>query len=150
MDELSIAGHTHATLYTAGSGPVELQLAPEDFGLPRHPLEAVKGGSPSENASTFRSVLAGTPGPVLDYVLLNAAAAIYVAGRVSPALSLYLRPELCHANAQAWRPTSRPQAGSQLRQYPRARLWLCSTITSSAPLACFRTQACSVMCQVVT
>ena len=45
-------------------------------------LEAVSGGYPKDNARTLQAVLAGKEGPVTDFVLLNSAAACYVAGIV--------------------------------------------------------------------
>jgi anthranilate phosphoribosyltransferase len=46
-------------------------------------LEALKGGDAPHNAGIARAVLAGEPSPYLDVVLLNAAAALYAADRVS-------------------------------------------------------------------
>ena len=57
----------------------EVELHPEDAGLPVHPFEAILGGSPSENATALRALLAGTPSAYRDAVLLNAAAALVVA-----------------------------------------------------------------------
>lgn len=47
------------------------------------PLEAIRGGTPEENADSLRAALAGEPGPVLDCVVLNAGAAFVAAGRVT-------------------------------------------------------------------
>jgi anthranilate phosphoribosyltransferase len=52
------------------------------LGLTASPLSALAGGTPAENAAQVESVLAGEPGPRRDVVLLNAAAALLVAGRV--------------------------------------------------------------------
>jgi len=43
---------------------------------------ALKGGDAAENAGIVRDVLSGTRGPRRDIVLLNAGAALFVAGRV--------------------------------------------------------------------
>ncbi|HXW33995.1 MAG TPA: anthranilate phosphoribosyltransferase [Acidimicrobiales bacterium] len=51
-----------------------------DLGLPRATVEDLRGGDPSFNAEVVRSVLAGSDGPHRDVVLLNAAAALVVAG----------------------------------------------------------------------
>ena len=56
-------------------------VTPEDAGLASAPLEALRGGDPQANAAIAREVLAGAPGPRRDVVLLNAAAALVVAGR---------------------------------------------------------------------
>ena len=55
-------------------------IAPEDAGLPRHPLDAIRGGDPAYNAAALRRLLHGEPGAYRDAVLLNAAAALIVAG----------------------------------------------------------------------
>jgi anthranilate phosphoribosyltransferase len=55
-------------------------LAPETFGLRRARLEDLAGGGPAENARIALEILEGKSGPVRDAVLLNAAAALYVAG----------------------------------------------------------------------
>ena len=57
------------------------QIAPEDGGLQRAPLAALKGGSAVQNATRLTALLAGETGPYRDIVLLNAAAALMVAGR---------------------------------------------------------------------
>ncbi len=50
-------------------------------GLPRHPFEAILGGTPAENAAAFRALLDGAASAYRDAVLLNAAAALLIAGR---------------------------------------------------------------------
>jgi len=45
------------------------------------PAAAVRGGDPAANAEALMALLRGTPGPYRDIVLLNAAAALVVAGR---------------------------------------------------------------------
>ena len=79
-DELSIAGISHVAALEGGKVR-EFDLHPEDAGLPVHPFEAIMGGTPSENAVAFRAVMAGEKGAYRDAVLLNAAAALVVAGR---------------------------------------------------------------------
>jgi anthranilate phosphoribosyltransferase len=78
-DELTITGLSWiAALETDGSIR-EIELHPEDFGLPVHPFEDILGGTPEENGAAFRALLNGTPGAYRDAVLLNAAAALVVA-----------------------------------------------------------------------
>ena len=48
--------------------------------LPVHPFEAILGGTPEENARAFAALMNGAPGAYRDAVLLNAAAALVVAG----------------------------------------------------------------------
>ena len=54
-----------------------------DVGLDTSPLDAVRGGSPRENAETLRATLEGKPGAVSDCVLFNAGAALVAAGRAT-------------------------------------------------------------------
>ena len=61
----------------------EFTIHPEDAGLPVHPFEAIMGGTPAENAVAFRALLNGEKSAYRDAVLLNAAAALLVAGKVS-------------------------------------------------------------------
>ena len=56
-------------------------VTPEEAGLQRAGTEAVQGGSPQENAAAMREVLAGKAGPLREIVLLNAGAALVVAGK---------------------------------------------------------------------
>jgi anthranilate phosphoribosyltransferase len=56
---------------------------PEDAGLPQHPFEAILGGTPAENAAAFRALLDGASGAYRDAVLLNAAAALVIAGKAA-------------------------------------------------------------------
>jgi anthranilate phosphoribosyltransferase len=58
-------------------------VTPEEAGLTRAPPEAVKGGDPAENAAALIALLDGAAGPYRDVVLLNAAAALVVAGRAA-------------------------------------------------------------------
>ncbi|CAG8582881.1 7619_t:CDS:2 [Paraglomus occultum] len=59
----------------------EYTVTPSDYGLPSHPISSVAGGTASENAETLSKLLLNEyEGPVLDFVLLNAATALYVSG----------------------------------------------------------------------
>ncbi len=80
-DELSIAGSSWVAAIENGAVR-EFEIAPEDAGLPVHPFEAILGGTPAENGRAFRALLDGAAGAYRDAVLLNAAAALVVAGRV--------------------------------------------------------------------
>ena len=81
-DELSIAGVSWVAALKDGEIS-EFEVHPEDAGLPVHPFEALLGGEPAANAAAFRTLLDGATGAYRDAVLLNAAAALQVAGRVS-------------------------------------------------------------------
>ena len=80
LDEVSIGGPTRIIEVEHGSTR-ELVVTPEDFGLEVADLSDVAGGTPEQNAEATRAVLAGERSPRRDLVLLNAAAAIRVAGR---------------------------------------------------------------------
>ena len=57
------------------------EIAPEQAGLKRASGDALKGGDAAENATALRAVLEGKPSAFRDCALLNAAAALIVAGR---------------------------------------------------------------------
>ncbi len=84
LDELSITGPTHVAELKNGEIRT-FDVTPEDAGLPRAKIEELKGGDAVANARTLRALLHGQPGPYRDIVLLNAAAALIVAG-VAPDL----------------------------------------------------------------
>ena len=77
-DELTITGISWVAALKDGAVK-EIELHPEDAGLPVHPFEAILGGTPEENAVAFRALLDGQPSAYRDAVLLNAAAALVVA-----------------------------------------------------------------------
>jgi anthranilate phosphoribosyltransferase len=78
-DELSITEQTRV-IEVADGGTEEWLVTPEELGLERAPLERVAGGSPEENAAVTRSVLDGEQGAARDLAVLNAGAAILLAG----------------------------------------------------------------------
>ncbi|MEL6570387.1 MAG: anthranilate phosphoribosyltransferase [Pseudomonadota bacterium] len=81
-DEISISGPT-AVAALADGVITSQEIHPEDAGLPVHPFKEIIGGSPEENAEAFRALLDGASSAYRDAVLLNAAAALLVAGKVS-------------------------------------------------------------------
>lgn len=80
LDELSTLGPTHVAELAEGEVR-EYTVSPEDLGLPRAQPGDISGGDVSESARQLSDVLEGQSGPRLDIALLNAAAAILVAGR---------------------------------------------------------------------
>lgn len=80
MDELTTAGPTFVAELRDGAVS-RFTVTPEDAGLERADAAAVEGGEPERNAAAIRDLLAGAPGAFRDIVLLNAAAALVVAGR---------------------------------------------------------------------
>lgn len=79
LDEISLCGPTVMARVEDGDVKFE-QLEPAMVGLPTVPLSALVGGDRQANAAIARRVLAGERGPCRDAVLLNAGAAIMVAG----------------------------------------------------------------------
>ncbi len=79
LDEISLTGLTRVTELKDGNINTRTMM-PEDFGLSRAPLAAMKGGDPATNAEIALDILAGKTGPPRDVVLLNSAAAGYVGG----------------------------------------------------------------------
>ena len=80
MDEICIHDET-TVAEVRGSDIEEYTLSPSALGLDAAPVEAVAGGTPSENARDLRGIVTGeVGGPKRDIVLANAGAAVYVAG----------------------------------------------------------------------
>ena len=82
-DELTITGVSWVAALEEDGSIKDVELHPEDAGLPVHPFADIVGGTPEENAVAFRALLDGAPSAYRDAVLLNSAAAIVVAGRAS-------------------------------------------------------------------
>jgi len=80
LDELTLAGENHVVVLRDGSVSARV-VAPEDAGLGRVPITAIQGGDSAVNAAALLALLQGTDGPYRGTVLLNAAAALIVAGR---------------------------------------------------------------------
>ncbi|WP_227269341.1 anthranilate phosphoribosyltransferase [Roseobacter weihaiensis] len=78
-DELTITGVSWVSALGRDGAVTEMEIHPEDAGLPVHPFEAIVGGTPEENARDFKALLSGQPSAYRDAVLLNAAAALVVA-----------------------------------------------------------------------
>lgn len=82
LDELTVAGENQVSALANGIIH-DFTVTPEDAGLPRAPIEAIKGGDAAHNAAALLAMLEGAPGAYRDTVLLNAAAALIVAGRAT-------------------------------------------------------------------
>jgi anthranilate phosphoribosyltransferase len=80
MDELSVTGANKVIEVTRGVAHRPFRVEPEDCGLPRYALAALAGGDAGTNAAITREVLEGGAGGRRDAVLMNAAAALSVAG----------------------------------------------------------------------
>ncbi len=84
LDEVSLSGPTQVAEWRP-QGVRTYSINPPDYGFPCRPLTALQVSSAQESADIIRSVLAGTPGPHRDVVLLNAGAALY-AGNAAASL----------------------------------------------------------------
>jgi anthranilate phosphoribosyltransferase len=82
LDELTVAGENRVTALKDGSVHT-FSVTAEDAGLARAPVAAIKGGDATFNAEALLGVLRGSPGAYRDTVLLNAAAALIVAGQAA-------------------------------------------------------------------
>ena len=82
MDEITLTGKTLVAEVTP-AGVTLLTVTPEQLGLTRCDMSALKGGDAAVNAVIVKGVLAGEQGPRRDIVLLNAAYALLAAGNVS-------------------------------------------------------------------
>jgi anthranilate phosphoribosyltransferase len=81
IDEISTTGYTKVSECFEGAVKT-FYLHPGDFGMHKSAAGSLQGGSASDNARIIGEVLAGKPGPARDVVVLNAGAALFVAGRV--------------------------------------------------------------------
>jgi anthranilate phosphoribosyltransferase len=82
LDELTVAGENHVV--ELADGQIQhFTVLPEQAGLARAPVEAIRGGDARSNAEALIALLHGAPGPYRDTVVLNASAALVVAGRVN-------------------------------------------------------------------
>jgi anthranilate phosphoribosyltransferase len=79
-DEITIAGVTWVAALADGH-VTDMEINPEDAGLPVHPFESIVGGTPAYNAAALRALLNGEKSAYRDAVLLNTAAAMVVAGK---------------------------------------------------------------------
>ncbi len=80
IDEITTAGTTHVAALEGGK-VTTFEVTPEDAGLARAKPEQLKGGAPDVNARALTEVLAGAKNAYRDIVLINAGAALIVAGK---------------------------------------------------------------------
>ncbi|WP_299042348.1 anthranilate phosphoribosyltransferase [uncultured Tateyamaria sp.] len=81
-DELTITGVSWVSGLDHGT-VTDFEVHPEEAGLPTHPFDDIVGGTPEDNAKAFNALLDGAHGAYRDAVLLNAAAALKVAGQAA-------------------------------------------------------------------
>ncbi|WP_424926694.1 anthranilate phosphoribosyltransferase [Amaricoccus tamworthensis] len=80
-DEIAISGSSWVAELRDGAIN-EFEIHPEQAGLPTHDFEQILGGTPAENATALKALLNGEHSAYRDAVLMNAAAALVVVGRV--------------------------------------------------------------------
>jgi anthranilate phosphoribosyltransferase len=80
LDEITLTGPTFVAALENGAIRT-FEISPDEADLPRCGHEGLKGGDADANATALMSVLDGMPSPYRDVALLNAAAALLVAGR---------------------------------------------------------------------
>jgi anthranilate phosphoribosyltransferase len=82
LDEITTAGPTYVAALENGTVRT-FEITPEELGLERVKSEALRGGSAKDNAQALVDVLKGKVGALRDVAILNAAAALMVAGRAN-------------------------------------------------------------------
>jgi anthranilate phosphoribosyltransferase len=80
LDEITTSGPTSVAALEHGNIRT-FEIVPEDAGLTRAPADALRGGDAAANAQAMANVLKGKKSPLRDVSLLNAAAALIVAGK---------------------------------------------------------------------
>ena len=80
LDEITTTDITNAILVQAGQAPITFEIDPAAFGMPYAVPEALAGDDAATNAAILKHIFAGQPGAGRDIVLLNAGAALWVAG----------------------------------------------------------------------
>lgn len=78
LDEISMSAPTSVCEVRNGSF-TKYVIEPEQFGMEKCKKEDLVGGTPEENAEITRAILSGEKGPKADAVILNSAAALYIA-----------------------------------------------------------------------
>jgi anthranilate phosphoribosyltransferase len=82
LDEITTCGRTSVAALEKGEVRT-FEIAPEDVGLARGKPDDLRGGDAEANASALQGVLKGTKGPHRDVAVMNAGAALMVAGKAS-------------------------------------------------------------------
>lgn len=82
LDEITLSGPSFVAALENGAIR-QFEVTPEDAGLARVPAAALQGGDAKANAASLTAVLDGKPGAFRDVALLNAAAALIVAGQAA-------------------------------------------------------------------
>jgi anthranilate phosphoribosyltransferase len=82
LDEITTTGPTRVVELKGGAIHA-FEVTPEEAGVERAEPAALKGGDPAYNAEALRRALSGAPGAYRDIALINAGAALVVAGKAA-------------------------------------------------------------------
>src|SRR5690606_23857613 len=82
LDEITLTGPTRVAELVDGEVR-SFEVRPKDAGLPERSFDELKGGDAEFNAEAVRALLDGAPGAFRDFVLINSAAALIVAGKAN-------------------------------------------------------------------
>lgn len=82
LDEITTTGSTFVAELADGKVRT-FEISPDELGLKRAAASDLKGGDAAANAAALRAVLEGMPGPFRDVALMNASAALVVAGKAA-------------------------------------------------------------------
>lgn len=103
LDEFSTVGVNHVAEFYQDRGFHESSTSPESFPIEKASIQDLAGGDATENADIIRKLLKGElKGPKLDAVLLNAAAALFVAGRANSMVDGWELATSVLESGQAW------------------------------------------------
>ena len=81
LDEISVCGPSQIWEVTK-DGIKDYQVVPEDFGIQRYDIKDLLGGEISDNVKMFQEIIQGD-GSAVDFVVLNAAAVLFVGNKVA-------------------------------------------------------------------
>jgi anthranilate phosphoribosyltransferase len=99
LDEVTLDGPTRVTEVT-GSQLRNFSWTPSDFGIAPSGLSTLQVEGPQQSATVIRQILAGDGGPARDIVVLNAAAALWTAGKATtPAAAAQLAQQAIDTSA---------------------------------------------------
>ncbi len=80
LDEITTTTRT-CIIEIRNGGMIDYEISPEEFGIRKSSIEDLMVNDRNNNLEVFLSILEGKPGPKFDVAILNAGAAIYVAGK---------------------------------------------------------------------
>jgi anthranilate phosphoribosyltransferase len=118
VDEISTTGYTKVSECRDGSVNT-FYIHPGDVGLLKAPAAALKGGDARENARIIKTVLDGSKGPARDVTLMNAGAALYIAGQAASVHEGIERAASVVDSGAAARVLARLVAASQAESVPQ-------------------------------